>query len=122
MGIGSPRWVLYGTPTSGACVIGCSETGVSVVALCEDVHYQKHLDIVLHESIEVAASAAQGSSRMRRWKREHSRPFISLCTQLGTKRAFSSLEIWVATGQVEKTDHQKHSSSDFKACVKSVVI
>ena len=46
---GSPRWVLHGTPASGAGVIGCLETGVSVIALCENAHHQKHLDIALRE-------------------------------------------------------------------------
>ena len=46
---GSPRWVLHGTPASGAGIIGCFETGASVVALCEDTHHQKHLEIALRE-------------------------------------------------------------------------
>ena len=46
---GSPRWVLHGTPASGAGIIGCLETGVSVIALCENVHHRKHLDIALRE-------------------------------------------------------------------------
>ena len=46
---GSPRWVLHGTPASGAGIIGCLDTGVSVIALCENVHHHKHLDIALRE-------------------------------------------------------------------------
>ena len=46
---GSPRWVLHGTPASGAGLIGCLETGVSVIALCENAHHQRHLDIALRE-------------------------------------------------------------------------
>ena len=46
---GSPRWVLHGTPASGAGIIGCLETGVSVIALCENAHHHKHLDIALRE-------------------------------------------------------------------------
>ena len=46
---GSPRWVLHGTPASGAGVIGCLETGVSVIALCENAHHEKYLDIALRE-------------------------------------------------------------------------
>ena len=46
---GSPRWVLHGTPASGAGVLGCLEAGVSVIALCENAHHQKHLDIALRE-------------------------------------------------------------------------
>ena len=59
---GSPRWVLHGTPASGAGIIGCFETGASVVALCEDTHHQKHLEIALRErAVEAMLS---GSSRI----------------------------------------------------------
>ena len=44
---GSPRWVLHGTPASGAGVIGCLDTGVSVIALCENAHHQQHLESAL---------------------------------------------------------------------------
>ena len=46
---GNPRWVLHGTPASGAGVLGCMETGVSVIALCEDAHHEKHLSIAVKE-------------------------------------------------------------------------
>ena len=46
---GSPRWVLHGTPASGAGIIGCLDTGVSVIALTENAHRHKHLDIALRE-------------------------------------------------------------------------
>ena len=46
---GGPRWVLHGTPASGAGVIGCLEAGVSVISLCENAHHQKHLDVALRE-------------------------------------------------------------------------
>ena len=46
---GSPRWVLHGTPASGAGIIGCLETGVSVIALCEDAHHREHFEIALRE-------------------------------------------------------------------------
>ena len=46
---GSPRWVLHGTPASGAGIIGCFDTGVSVIALCENAHHHKHLDNALRE-------------------------------------------------------------------------
>ena len=39
---GNPRWVLYGTPASGAGVLGCLEMGVSVITLCEDAHHREH--------------------------------------------------------------------------------
>ena len=39
----SPRWVLHGTPASGAGIMGCLEAGVSVIALCEDTHHETHL-------------------------------------------------------------------------------
>ena len=40
---GNPRWVLHGTPASGAGVVGCLEIGVSVIALCEDTHHETNL-------------------------------------------------------------------------------
>jgi hypothetical protein len=40
---GNPRWVFHGTPAGGAGVLGCLETGCSVVALCYDEHHQTHL-------------------------------------------------------------------------------
>ena len=46
---GNPRWVLHGTPASGAGVVGCLETGVSVIALCQDAHHEKHLNIAVKE-------------------------------------------------------------------------
>ena len=38
---GNPRWVLHGTPASGAGVMGLMEMGASVVACCEDAHHEK---------------------------------------------------------------------------------
>ena len=40
---GNPRWVLHGTPASGAGVMGCLETGVSVIARCEDTRHETNL-------------------------------------------------------------------------------
>ena len=54
---GSPRWVLHGTPASGAGIIGCLETGVSVIALCENAHHHKHLAIALRERVVEAMLA-----------------------------------------------------------------
>ena len=57
---GGPRWVLHGTPASGAGVIGCLETGVSVISLCENAHHQKHLDIALRErAVEAMLSGSR---------------------------------------------------------------
>ncbi|MDA8584364.1 hypothetical protein N9L68_09005 [bacterium] len=39
-GSSSPRWILHGTPASGAGIMGCLEAGVSVIALCEDSHHE----------------------------------------------------------------------------------
>ena len=41
---GNPRWVLHGTPASGAGVMGLMEMGTSVVACCEDPHHEKNPD------------------------------------------------------------------------------
>ena len=43
------RWVLHGTPASGAGVIGCLEMGCSVVCLCEDAHHKGNFEIALKE-------------------------------------------------------------------------
>ena len=43
------RWVLHGTPASGAGVIGCLEMGCSVVCLCEDAHHKGNFQIALKE-------------------------------------------------------------------------
>ena len=45
----SPRWVLHGTPASGAGIMGCLEAGVSVIALCEDTHHETHLGKTVRE-------------------------------------------------------------------------
>ena len=45
----TPRWVLPGTPASGAGVVGCLKTGVSVVALCEDTHHETNLSVAVKE-------------------------------------------------------------------------
>ena len=42
---GTPRWVLFGTPASGAGFLGCLEMWLSVILLCEDAHHGKHFDI-----------------------------------------------------------------------------
>ena len=50
---GQSRWVLHGTPASGAGIIGCLEMGVSVIALCTDEHHEKHLGVaVKHRAVE----------------------------------------------------------------------
>ena len=43
------RWVLHGTPASGAGVIGCLEMGCSVVCLCEDAHHKENFQKALKE-------------------------------------------------------------------------
>ncbi len=40
---GHPRWVLFGTPASGAGVLACMAMGLSVITLCEDAHHQNIL-------------------------------------------------------------------------------
>ena len=51
---GSPRWVLHGTPASGAGILGCLEAGVSVIALCEDTHHETNL----HDTLKKRAVEA----------------------------------------------------------------
>ena len=43
------RWVLHGTPASGAGVIGCLEMGCSLVCLCDDAHHKEHFEKALKE-------------------------------------------------------------------------
>ena len=43
------RWVLHGTPASGAGVVGCLDMGASVVCMCEDEHHQTHFATCLQE-------------------------------------------------------------------------
>ena len=58
-----PRWVLHGTPASGAGIMGCLEAGVSVIALCEDAHHETHLSRVVRERVVEAMLAGRVSSR-----------------------------------------------------------
>ena len=53
--------------------------------------------------------------------RDRRSAFIHLRTLLETRGSFSSLEMWVAAAQVEKTDNQKHSHDDFKKCLQTMV-
>ena len=43
------RWILHGTPASGAGVIGCLEMGSSVVCLCDDAHHKENFEKALKE-------------------------------------------------------------------------
>jgi hypothetical protein len=54
---GCPRWVLIGTPASGAALHGSFEMGCSVVALCYDDHHRTHLlPAILLRAVEAMAS------------------------------------------------------------------
>ena len=54
---GSPRWVLLGTPASGAAIHGSFEMGCSVVALCTDEHHRTHLlPAVVVRAVEAMAN------------------------------------------------------------------
>ena len=53
--------------------------------------------------------------------RDRRSAFIHLRTLLETRGSFSSLEMWVAAAQVEKTDIQKHSHDEFKKCLQTMV-
>ena len=46
---GNPRWILHGTPASGAGVVGILETGSSVINLCEDVHHLRNFEDAVRE-------------------------------------------------------------------------
>ena len=43
------RWVLHGTPASGAGVVGALEMGASVVCLCEDTHHKTGFEQALQQ-------------------------------------------------------------------------
>jgi hypothetical protein len=50
---GRPRWVIHGTPASGAGILGCLEAGCSVVALCFDDHHRTRFSkFVLERAVE----------------------------------------------------------------------
>ena len=52
-----PRWVLHGTPASGAGVHGCLEMGASVVNLCFNEHHKQHLERhLLERAVEAVVS------------------------------------------------------------------
>ena len=54
---GSPRWVIHGTPASGAGLLGCIEMGASVVAICFDDHHREHLQkYLLERALELMVS------------------------------------------------------------------
>lgn len=56
---GKPRWVLMGTPASGAGMHGCFEMGASVVALCYDDHHRENLQRhLLQRAVEAMATGA----------------------------------------------------------------
>ena len=79
---GSPRWVLHGTPASGAGGIGCFDTGVSVIALCENAHHHKHLDIALRER---AVEAMRAGSRTFKDETLQARA-LELCLQMNKEK------------------------------------
>ena len=62
-----------------------------------------------------------GAVVIERVARDRRSAFIHLRTLLETRGSFSSLEMWVAAAQVEKTDIQKHSPDDFKKCLQTMV-
>ena len=49
---GEPRWVIHGTPASGAGLLGCIELGASVVAICFDDHHREHMQKYLSSRID----------------------------------------------------------------------
>ena len=57
---GRPRWVIHGTPASGAGVQGCLEAGCSVVLLCFDEHHRTHLSRFIME--RAAESMVSGTT------------------------------------------------------------
>ena len=61
---GEPRWVMHGTPASGAGVLGCIESGCSVLLLAFDEHHEKTLMKFLEE-MAVEAMVSGNSSVFR---------------------------------------------------------
>ena len=73
---GGPRWVLLGTPASGAAVHGSFEMGCSVVALCADEHHRTHLlPAIVGRAVEAMASQ---SSRVFKHDVLHERSLLDL--------------------------------------------
>jgi hypothetical protein len=85
---GSPRWVLLGTPASGAAVHGSFEMGCSVVALCIDEHHRTHL----LPAIVVRAVEAMVSQSSRVFKDDvlHARSLVLDLDKKPTPRASRS--------------------------------
>ena len=108
---GSPRWVLHGTPASGAGIIGCFETGASVVALCEDTHHQKHLEIALRErAVEAMLS---GSSRIFKDETLQARA-LELCPQMNKEKKAEKMDVEEEGDKNDVVEGDSDSDSDKK--------
>ena len=54
------RWVLHGTPASGAGIVGALEMGASVVCLCEDAHHKTGFEQALQQKcVEVMLAGSR---------------------------------------------------------------
>ena len=54
------RWVLHGTPASGAGIVGALEMGASVVCLCEDAHHKAGFEQALQQKcVEVMLAGSR---------------------------------------------------------------
>ena len=78
---GNPRWVLHGTPASGAGVVGILETGVSVIVLCADTHHETNLSVAVKER---AVEAMLSGSRVFKDDDLQARA-LDLCPAMGKK-------------------------------------
>ena len=104
---GSPRWLLHGTPASGSGVIGCLETGSSVIALCENAHHQKHLTIALRER---AVEAMLAGSRIFQDESLQARA-LELCPKMDKEKKAKKIE---QKNAVEAASSDSESDSDKK--------
>ena len=93
---GTPRWVLYGTPASGAGVLGCLEMGVSVITLCEDAH---HLENFMKALKQRAVEAMLAGSRIFK-------------DDVLKARALEFCSVKKEPKQEEKTEDKKNGSTD----------
>ena len=54
------RWVLHGTPASGAGIVGALEMGASVICLCEDAHHKTGFEQALQQKcVEVMLAGSR---------------------------------------------------------------
>ena len=99
---GNPRWVLHGTPASGAGVMGLMEMGTSVVACCEDAHHENNFRIALKER---AVEALLAGSQVFKDEDLQARA-VGLCPSMGENKDKKAEKNEKRDEKVEKADEK----------------